>query len=744
MTTRQFSPCTECGYAVETTLRWCPNCGLYTADEEQSVFDRLMKREVERKRHPESLIRLELELEAEIQRLEESLAHLEKTKAPLLRRVEDARRAGRAGGALEEAAAQIEVACQDARLLIQRHRALLEGVGLERKQNALRVSMTELQSRDLPALTEVPEPEAHIAMPIGLEPIQLEFAEDGTVWALTKARLVRWHPGEERMAEEYPVPHGQALCMALSPGGMVLVGGRGGVHVALPDRGFVHSVGVSRGQWGTRPALTSVAWSPDEDWFLAGSDEGPMYRFSMPATIEDFAPSEVERVTDAHAFGVAGVAIPASGRALTAGTGRIKSWWVTGRGMTKFSEVSAPDVTRLVLSGDHVLAMRGGRIAVWEDNLSGTVGEFAVMGTVRGAAPAPDGVRVLIWEDTGLWLGSPTTKTVFPLLRPAGRMRCAAVRGHRLAVSTENPVTGSRLEVYDLEQTGLVGWTLAAFGRLAVNVEIGRRLLPKEAHRRAAADSALLDQVRGLLREATGFALQALNRRVAVLEDATRQSPVPPSIVDHLAALFEELNDFAAALAPVAELAPGVRPQIARVHRLPTALLLRQVDALLERIEALYAGLGMDGDALEAALVELEAMEGWLDQLERLGNGLTGPFWGTPDRARLIEAIHTLKKDFPAFIDGVHARIAAAALGKLDQLQEHSQLEILRDQRRRIERIAGPDKDEAELVLQDTVEGGPLGQEAEAERRSERIQGLEKARRELGAETEAYLETHDL
>ncbi|MCP4806839.1 MAG: hypothetical protein GY913_02220 [Proteobacteria bacterium] len=741
---REFQSCGECGYDVESTLRWCPNCGLYTADEEQSVFERLMKREVERKRHPESLIRLELELEAEIQRLEESLAQLEKTRAPLLRRVEDARRAGRAGGALEEAAAQIELACQDARLLIQRHRALLEGVGLERKQNALRVAMSELGTRELPELAQAPDPEAHIALPIGLEPIQLEFAQDGTVWALSKSRLFRWHPGEERMAEEWPVPHGQALCMALSPGGVVLVGGRGGLHIALPDRGFVHSVGVSRGQWGVRPALSSVAWSPDEDWILAGTDEGPMYRFSIPASLADFAPAEVERVTDAHAFGVAGVAIPASGRALTAGTGRIKSWWVTNRGMTKFSEVQAPDVGRLIRAGTHVLAIRDSKIAVWEDNLSGVIGELAVMGSVKGAAPAPDNVRVLMWEDSGLWLGSPTTKTVFPLLRPAGRLRCAALSGQRLVVATENPVTGSRLEVYDLEQTGLVGWTLAAFGRLATNVEIGQRLLPKEAHRRAAADSALLDQVRGLLAEATGFALQALNRRVQVVEDATNQVPVPPSVVDHLAALFEELGDFAAALVPVADIAPGVRPQIARVHRLPTALLLRQVDALLHRIETLYGGLGMDMDHLDAALVELESMEAWLDQLERLGNGLTGPFWGTPDRARLIEAIHTLKKDFPAFIDGIHARIAAAALGKLDSLQEHSQLEILRDQRRRIERIAGPDKDEADLVLQDTVEGGPLGQEAGQEKRQKRIEGLGRARRELGAETEAYLETHDL
>lgn len=740
---KQFEPCVECGYAVDVSLDWCPNCGLYTSVD-VTLVDRLLKREVEAKRHPESLIRLELELEREIQRLQASVTQLEATRAPLMRRIQDARSAGRPGGALEDAAAQIDVKLQDARLLIRRHQALLEGVGLERKQNGLRVSLSELETQDLPALSEVPEPEAHLALPIGLDPIDLQFAQDGTVWVLTKSRLVRWHPGEERLAEEHVVPHGQALAMALGASGAILVGGRGGVHVALPERGFVHSVAVSRGQWGVRPALTSVAWSPDEDWFLAGSDEGPMYRFSTPASLADFAPSEVERMSNAHAFGVAGVVIPASGRALTAGTGRIKSWWVTGRNMTEFSQVEAADVTRLIRAGEHVLAVRGTKIQVWQDNLSGTVGEFGVLGNVRGAAPAPDGVRVLVWEDSGLWLGSPRTRNVFPLLRPAGRMRCAALRGHRLAVATQNPVLGSRLEVYDLEQTGLVGWTLAGFGRLAENTALAARLLPKEAHRRAAADSALLEQVRGLLREATGYALQTLNRRVQVVEQAATQSPVPPSVADHLSALFLELADFAAALEPVAALAPGVRPQIERLVRLPTALLLRQVDTLLSRIEALYAGLGMDPSALDAALVELEGMEAWLGQLERLGNGLTGAFWGTPDRARLIEAIQTLERDFPSFIDGIHARIAAAALGQVDSQHEHTQLEILRDQRRRIERIASADQDEAGQVLRETVDGGPLGQEAGAAERAERLEGLERARRELGAETEAYLETHDL
>ena len=47
-------------------------------------------------------------------------------------------------------------------------------------------------------------------------------------------------------------------------------------------------------------------------------------------------------------------------------------------------------------------------------------------------------------------------------------------------------------------------------------------------------------------------------------------------------------------------------------------------------------------------------------------------------------------------------------------------------------------------MLQDTVDGGALGQEAGAEERKRRLEGLERARRELGAETEAYLETHDL
>jgi len=737
-----FSPCDECDYAVEQSLSWCPNCGLYTTVE-KSLIDTFLKREVDRKRHPENLLALEKAVGAEIERLRESVAHLEKTREPLMRRVEDAQRAGRKPGALAEAANQIDIALEEARVLLEKHQAVLEGVAMERRQNELRVALKELETAELPPLTADPEPEATFNLPVGMDVRRLSFDDDGTVWCLCRGHLVRWHPGEDRLAEEHRIPKGEAHAFDRI-GEHLVVGATGGLHVLERGKGWIHSVLCSRGSWGSRPTLVGVALSPDRDWILGGAKEGGLYRFSIPANLGDFAPSEVERMTQAHGFGVVGVAIPASARALSAGTGRVKSWWVAGRSMTGFSEVEAPDISQLAPGRGRVLAARGAKVSVWDDTLGSSLGEFGVMGRILGVAEAPDHVRVLAWEAGGLWIGSPSTKNVFPLVRPAGRILAAAVDGPRLVVATDNAVTGPRLAVYDVEQCGLVGFTLSALARLARYVELAERTFPKEAHKRAAFEGALRDPVRDLLDEAASYVLTALTRRAELVERASRETPVPPSLVDHLAALFTELEDVAAAIEQAAAWSPRLRPRLQRLHRLPTALLLAQVDTLLSRVEAIFRGIGGSDEDLDGALKELEELEAWAGQLERLGNGLRGPFWGTPDRARLIEAIEHLRDDFPSFIDGIHARIASAALGRIDSLAEGAQLDALADQRRRIERIAGGKPKEAALALEDAVEGGPLGQEANQEARRRRLEQLDAARRELAAETEAHLETQNL
>ncbi len=738
-----FSPCDECDYAVESSLSWCPNCGLYK-EVEKTFIDNLLKREVQRRRHPENLLSLEVAVKAEIKRLEGSLVHLQKTREPLMRRLEDARHAGREPKALVEASQQIEVAVEEAKVLLERHQAVLEGVSMERRQNDLRVALKELEAAELPPLTAEPEPEAVFSLPVGMDVRQLAFDEDGTVWTLCSEHLVRWHPGEDRLAEEHRIPHGEGHAFDRI-GDHVVVGATGGLHVLKRGSGWIHSVLCSRGSWGSGPTLVGVALSPEMDWILAGAREGGLYRFSVPANLDEFGPAEVERLSQAHGFGVVGVAIPAKARALSAGTGRVKSWWVAGRSMTGFSEIESEQISQLSLGRGRVLAARGAKVTVYDDNLSSTLGEFGIMGQILGVAEAPDRVRVLAWETGGLWIGSPGTKNVFPLIRPAGRILAAAVDGPRLVVATDSAVTGPRLSVYDVEQCGLVGFTLSALARLTKYTALAERTFPKDAHKRAAFAGALRDPIRDLLDDAGSYVLTALTRRAELVERASREVPVPPSVMDHLATLFTELEDVSIAMEHAAELSPRLRPRIERLHRLPTALLLAQVDTLLSRVEALFRGVGRASEEqLDAALVELEELEGWAAQLERLGNGLRGPFWGTPDRARLIEAIEHLRDDFPSFIDGIHARIAAAALGHLDTLAEGAQLDALADQRRRIERISGGKPKDAALVLEDKVEGGPLGQEANQEARRARLEQLDRARRELGAETEAYLETQKL
>ena len=738
-----FTPCSECDYAVESSLAWCPNCGLYTSVE-KTLIDTLLKREVERKRHPESLLSLEVKVKAEIQRLEGSLEHLQKTLEPLSRRVQDAREKGREPKGLLDAAAQIEVAVEEARVLLERHQAVLEGVALERRQNDLRLALKELESAELPPLTAEPEPEAVFSLPLGMDVRRLAFDADGTVWCLCKNHLVRWHPGEDRLAEEHRIPNGEAHAFDRI-GEHVVVGATGGLHVLKRGKGWIHSVLCSRGSWGVRPTIVGVALSPEKDWILAGAREGGLYRFSTPANLDEFGPAEVERLSQAHGFGVVGVAIPANARALSAGTGRLKSWWVAGRSMTGFSEIEADQISEMAPGRGRILVARGAKVTMYDDNLSAQVGEFGVMGRILGLAEAPDRVRVMAWEAGGLWIGSPTTKNVFPLIRPAGRILAAAVDGPRHVVATDSAVTGPRLSVYDVEHCGLVGFTLSALARLTRYVDLAERTFPKEAHRRAAYAGALQGPIRDLLDDAASYVLTALTRRAELVERASRETPIPPSLVDHLAALFTELEDVAQAMEQASSISPRLRPRIDRLYRLPTALLLAQVDALLSRVEAVFRSVGTASeDDLDRALDELEALEAWAGQLERLGNGLRGAFWGTPDRARLIEAIESLREDFPSFIDGIHARIAAAALGRLDTLAEGAQLDALADQRRRIERISGGKPKDAALVLEEQVDGGPLGQEANQETRRARLESLERQRRELGAETEAYLETQNL
>jgi hypothetical protein len=743
---KRFQPCADCDYPVESSLAYCPNCGLYTSVE-QNLFDRLMGRRTEPRRHPESMRVLEASLQAEIDRLESNQAQLLRTRGPLAERVSKARAAGRDPGALLQAAQSIDEALSEAEMLLERHRALLEGIELERQQNALRVDVAELEERtELPPLEAEPRPLASQELDRGAEVSHLAFAPDGTIWALRGRLLLRWGPGRDKL-DPLPIPAGAGLSLALDGRGRVLVGGEGGVHLLDPEQGWLPSCLASRNKgWGSRPRLHQISVSPEDSWALAGAEDGGLYRFRLPV-LDGEGPVEIERRSEAHPFGCTGVLVTAESKAVSAGTGRLVSWWVAGRAMTKFSDTQVKQVGALLGLDGQVALLAGDTVGLWDESVSACQGELALTG-VRGLATAPDGVRLLSWDREGLRLASPATRNSEVLLRPSGRLACAAVQGGHVVVAVDNPVLGgARLVVYDLEQCGLVGWTLAALARLRRNLELAKARLPADPMRRAAFDSTLLGSLRGLVREAGTFALYAITRRAELVEQAAGQDPIPPQAVQHLEALFRELEDLARAFESAAVFAPGLGPGVKRLHRLPTAVLLGQVDKLLDRVEEIFRGVdGADEDALEVAIGRLEGLESYLVQLERLGNGLKGPFWGTPDRPRLVASLESLKEEFPGFIDALHARIAAAALGRMDGLGDAVQLDILRDQKRRIARIggAGAHVGDAEAVLRDLVEGGPEGQEARGEQREQRMEQLGEARRELGARTEAWLETQKL
>ncbi len=743
---KRFQPCADCDYPVESALAYCPNCGLYT-QLEQGLLDRLMGRKAEARRHPESMRALELSLQAEIDRLEGNQAQLNRTRGPLAERVSKARASGRDPGALLQAAQSIDEALSEAEMLLERHRALLEGIQLERQQNALRVDLAALEElAELPPLEAEPEPLASFDLERGAEVTQLAYAPDGTIYGLRGRLLLRWGPDRDKL-DQLPIPAGAGLSMTVDDRGRVLVGGEGGLHLLDPDQGWLPSCPASRGQgWGGRPRLHQVAVSPESSWALAAAESGGLYRFRLPV-LDGEGPVELERRSEAHPFGATGVLIPSEAKALSAGTGRLVSWWVAGRTMTKFSDTQVERVGALVALDGQVALLAGETVGLWDDSASSCQGELALVG-VRGLASAPDGVRLLIWDREGLRLASPATRNSEVLLRPSGRLACAAVQGSQVVVAVDNPVMGgARLVLYDLERCGLVGWTLAALARLRRNLELAKARLPADPMRRAAFDSTLLASLRGLVREAGTFALYAITRRAELVERVAQRDPIPPDAVLHLESLFRELQDLARAFSAAAEFAPGLGPGIKRLHRLPTAVLLGQVDRLLDRVEEIFRSVdGADERGLEGAIDRLEGLEAWLVQLERLGNGLKGPFWGTPDRPRLVAALESLKVEFPGFIDALHARIAAAALGRMDGLSDGVQLDILRDQKRRIASIggAGAHVGDAEAVLQDLVDGGPEGQEAKGEQREQRMEQLGEARRELGARTEAWLETQKL
>jgi hypothetical protein len=88
----------------------------------------------------------------------------------------------------------------------------------------------------------------------------------------------------------------------------------------------------------------------------------------------------------------------------------------------------------------------------------------------------------------------------------------------------------------------------------------------------------------------------------------------------------------------------------------------------------------------------------------------------------------------------LHARLAAVVVGRVDCLSGEHALEKLRDQRKKVQGIGGLGAAGAEDELEQRVDGGPLGQEHAAEERAGHLERLGEARRELGAETEAFLE----
>ncbi len=671
-------------------------------------------------RSTETLQSLEVHLKEEVDRLQETLSRLEQTRGPLRQRRDTAASEGRSTRALDEGLASLDQAAREADLLLRRHTGLLAGIDLDRRHNAL---LLELHN-PTPDGAQAPAP----VVWDGQTPLRVLAAlPDSSDWVGLSAdgRRLLWL--KEGQVTQDAVPGMGARLMKVA-GPWIAVGGDGAVQLYhRPSAAWVQPAKLSRGRL--------VAMDVMGDTLLVGLDSGKLQRFSL----RDMGAQRLKDEVVAHPFGLADVALLAGGkRAMSCGGGWITSWFLTDGGFQEFHKGSLEGAASLCVDEDsgRLLVLRSGRIAEWDLGLTNLAGEVEVPPDTQRVMWAPDGVRALLLRPGGVELASLRTRKRFPLkLNISGALQAIAFRGVDCVVCSGNAVFDSvQIAAFSLQDAGPTGASLGEIVRLQELVEEVRPHVPKGVAERAMADQVLVAQGREFVGDAARLSISRLVQRAAAAE-----LQPPAQRMGAFELLFEELDDLIAGLQPAAEMAGSLDGSLRRLVRLPTAVLLGQVDQVLGELERVL-GVESTEAALDMALSELQSLERWLKEIERLSNGLTGVFWGTPDRALLVDAVRRLEAELPEVADALHARLAAVVVGRVDRLSGEHALEKLRDQRKRVQGIGGLGAAGAEDALEERVDGGPLGQEHAAEQRAGHLERLGEARRELGAETEAFLE----
>lgn len=715
----RLTPCTDCGYGLRADADACPNCGLVLKTEESgSLLDRLWGRKTEPQvqRKAECLQTLEAHLNQEVARLQETLDRLDQTRGPLQARRMEAASKGRSTRALDEGLAQMEHAAQEARLLLERHKGLLEGISLDRRHNRLLLEMHEERgpAPDLPPPSSLTVPLQHIAPHPGTSEV-IGLSADGRT-------LYRIGPQSER---KLALPGISGKARLLVRGDWLLVAQGDTLRALhLPTQQPSEPLTLSRGQ--------IVAMDLAGNTLLLGSDQGKLSRHVLrPGGKARFREEIV-----AHPFGMGDVALTAGGkRALSCGGGWVTAWWVTDTGLVEFHKGSLPDARQLLVDepGGRVAVLGKGQVSFWDLGLTAQQSALRVPADVEQIQWAPDGVRLLLFGPSGIRLGATSGQARPPLSLPvSGRVLAAGCVGTDLVVCAGNAVFDTlQLQRVPLEQTGPTGASLVEIASLQATVRECRRWVPADVVARAKADPVLLEQARNFVATAGRHSISRIVQRAAGAELLD-----PVARIQAFELLFGELEDLIAGLRPAEALAGQLGPDLRRLQRLPTAVLLGQVDALLAELEGVLACESSE-EALDQALETLSGLERWLAELDRLAKGLKGSLASVDNRPQLVASINHLAQELPEVADVLHARLAAVVVGRVDKLGGEHALEKLRDQRRKVQGVGGLG---AQSELEDRTGDGAVDAAAAAEQRSESLDRLGQARRELGAETEAFLE----
>ena len=673
----------------------------------------------------DSLQSLEVHLKEEVDRLVETLARLGQTRGPLEQRRGSAADHGRSTRALDEGLSSLDQAAREADLLLRRHKGLLAGIELDRRHNKLLLD----RNHAAPEESALPAP---VIWQDNLPLCSLAALPNSEDWVGLSAdgRELIWL--REGSAEKVAVP-GMGGRLLRVEGPWIAVGGAGAVQLYhRPSSGWMQPARLSRGRL--------VAMDLAGQTLLVGMDSGKLQRFMLKAQPAKGNSSQgLKDEIVAHPFGLADVALLAGGkRAMSCGGGWVTTWFLTDSGFQEFQRGNLEGAASLCVDeeGGRLLVLRSGRIAQWDLGLTNLIGEVEVPPDTQRVMWAPDGVRALLLRPGGLELASLRTRKRMPLkLNIAGALQAIAFRGMDCVVCSGNAVFDSvQIAKLSLEDGGPTGASMGEIVRIRELVQEVRPHVPKNVAERAMADQVLVEQGREFVGAAGRLAISRIVQRAATAE-------LQPAAerVGYFEILFEELDDLIAGLQPAADMAGSLGPSLRRLVRLPTAVLLGQVDQFLGELERVL-GVESTEQELDLALSELEGLERWLVEIERLSNGLTGVFWGTPDRALLVDAVRRLQGELPEVADALHARLAAVVVGRVDRVSGEHALEKLRDQRKKVQGIGGLGAAGAEDELEQRVDGGPLGQEHAAKERTGHLERLGKARRELGAETEAFLE----